>query len=104
MADSNILTPLPDDGTRGPRLEIDEFCLDNEITNLFLIALSSLQQKSLDPVDGKPNWINFYAVAGQADSLSVPNLVLMDLQVSMANPTKDGMRLENLLQVTATTL
>ena len=66
MADSNMLTPLPDDGTRGPRLEIDEFCLDNEMTNLFLIALSKLQQNSLDKVDEKPNWMNFYAIAGQS--------------------------------------
>lgn len=96
MADSGILTPLPDDGTRGARLEIDEFCLDNEMTNLFLIALSSLQQKSLDPVNGKPNWMNFYAIAGQVNSLSVKSPVLIHPKVSMANLTKDGMRLANL--------
>ena len=70
-----VVRPLPNPDTRGYRLEIDEFISNNEMTNLFLIALTRLQQKSLDTVliesnngGGKPseepNWANFYALGG----------------------------------------
>lgn len=67
MSDPNILTPLPSDGQhpRGPRLEIDEFVADNEMTNLFLIALWTMQQGSLTTSNGKPNWMNYYGIAGE---------------------------------------
>lgn len=76
---------LPNDGRRGLRLELDEFLQDNEMTNLFLVALSQMQQDSLVPVKlnkntGKkfdekedkeedsefaPNWMNYYGLAGK---------------------------------------
>lgn len=63
-----LLKPLPNDGTRGYRVEIDEFLEDNEMTNLFLIALHNLQTNSLEPVKDRnkkdiPNWLNYYAAA-----------------------------------------
>ncbi|KXT08107.1 hypothetical protein AC579_9209 [Pseudocercospora musae] len=65
MSDPNILTELPDDGRRGPRLEIDEFLQDNEMTNLFLIAFLNLHKDSVKKTDqGQPNWMNFHAIAG----------------------------------------
>jgi hypothetical protein len=73
--DSYVLTPLPEDGRRGYRVEIDEFVEDNEMTNLFLIALSNVQKDSLEAVkvsenkdsENKyiPNWLNYYAAAGK---------------------------------------
>lgn len=54
--------PLPDDGKRGYRLEIDEFMADNAMVNCFLLALLSLQQNSLKSVNGSPNWLNYYAL------------------------------------------
>ena len=65
MADDRyVLRPLPNkDGKRSYRLEIDEFIADNEMTNLFLIALSELQNDSLRLFDGKPDWLTYYAVA-----------------------------------------
>lgn len=62
---STLLTELPNDGTRGPRLEIDEFIGDNEVTNLFLLALAELQANPVAQVDGKANWTNFYGIAGE---------------------------------------
>ncbi|KAI9706216.1 MAG: hypothetical protein M1820_004977 [Bogoriella megaspora] len=63
-----LLTSLPNDGSRGYRVEIDEFVEDNAMTNLFLIALSNVQADSLQAVkDDKnndiPNWLNFYSAA-----------------------------------------
>lgn len=61
-----VLKPLPDDGRRGFRVEIDEFLSNNAMTNLFLIALRELQKKSLEPLkENDPNWLNFYALAGK---------------------------------------
>lgn len=57
-----VVKPLPNDGRRGYRLEIDEFMADNAMVNLFLLALRALQQNSLTEVDGKPNWLNHYAL------------------------------------------
>jgi hypothetical protein len=43
-----------------PRLEIDEFVLDKDVLNLFLLALLELQQKSYeDP------W-SWFQIAGQS--------------------------------------
>jgi hypothetical protein len=60
-----ILKPLTnEDGRRGYRLEIDEFLADNEMTNLFLIALAELQKDSLRLWNGKPDWLTYYSLAG----------------------------------------
>lgn len=65
MADDRyVLKPLTSEGGRGPRLEIDEFLSDNEMTNLFLIALGEMQKDSLRKVNGKPDWLTFYSLAG----------------------------------------
>lgn len=48
------------DGNIVPRLEIDEFALDRDMTNLFLLALESLQVK--DPRDP---W-SWFQIAGQS--------------------------------------
>lgn len=66
MADERyILKPLTnEDGRRGYRLEIDEFLADNEMTNLFLIALAELQKDSLRLWNGKPDWLTYYSLAG----------------------------------------
>ena len=59
------LKPLTnEDGKRIYRLEIDEFLADNEMTNLFLIALMEVQKDSLRLWDGKPDWLTYYSVAG----------------------------------------
>ena len=52
------------DPKRGYRLEIDEFLADNEVTNLFLIALAEIQKNSLKLWNGKPDWLTYYSVAG----------------------------------------
>ena len=61
------LKPLTnEDGKRIYRLEIDEFLADNEMTNLFLVALAELQKNSLkfwDPTK-EPDWLTYYSVAG----------------------------------------
>lgn len=71
LEDQYLVKPMPNESTRGYRMEIDEFVEDNELTNLFLIALSNLQKNSLEPIkdaQGKdiPNWVNFYAAAGMS--------------------------------------
>lgn len=53
---------LTDDGGRDPRLEIDEFLLDNDMSNLFLLALSVMMKDSLKPVNGGMNLLNYYAM------------------------------------------
>ena len=63
------LKPLENDGKRMYKLEIDEFIADNEMTNLFLIALAELQKNSLRFwLDGhdekKPDWLTYYSLAG----------------------------------------
>ena len=59
-----VLKALPDDGTRGYRVELDEFMADNDMVNLFLIALRAMQLNSLEPTDkGKMNLLKFYALA-----------------------------------------
>lgn len=45
-------------------MEIDEFLADNEMTNLFLIALAELQKDSLRLWNGKPDWLTYYSLAG----------------------------------------
>lgn len=60
-------------------MELDEFLQDNAMANLFLIAVSNMQQNSLEPLrdekgelvkdeNGKlvPNWWNFYGLAGKS--------------------------------------
>lgn len=62
-----ILKPLTnEDGRRGYRMEIDEFLADNEMTNLFLVALAELQKNSLRlwKGTGKPDWLTYYSLAG----------------------------------------
>ena len=76
-----LLTPLPNASTRGYRVEIDEFVEDNEMTNLFLIALSNLQQNSLEPVtdpegNNIPNWLNYYAAACKSSVFPQSGLTL----------------------------
>lgn len=47
------------------RKEIDEFIDDNDMTNLFLIALSEMQQE--DPErkkDKNEDWWTYYSLAG----------------------------------------
>tara|TARA_R110002003_G_scaffold2062_2_gene23939 strand:+ start:4398 stop:4802 length:405 start_codon:yes stop_codon:yes gene_type:complete len=61
---SFALEPLGNDnGARGPRLEIDEFLMDNDMSNLFLQALRNLQLDSLKEVDGGMNLLNHYALS-----------------------------------------
>lgn len=77
MSNPYAVGALPDDGTRGYRVEIDEFVENNEMTNLFLIALSNLQKGSLNPVKDSrnndiPNWLNFYAAACESSFLGFP--------------------------------
>ncbi len=66
-----VVKPLPQFNgiTRGNRLEIDEFIADNEMTNLFMLALAAMQKKSLEETDGKPNWMKYYALSGISDGL-----------------------------------
>jgi tyrosinase len=64
--DRYLVKPLPnEDGKRLYRLEIDEFLQNNEMTNLFLIALAALQKDSLRQLDNKePDWLTYYNLAG----------------------------------------
>ena len=65
--DRYTLKPLTnEDGKRIYRLEIDEFLADNEMTNLFLIALAELQKDSLKLWNAtkEPDWLTYYSVAG----------------------------------------
>ena len=69
MADERyILKPITNidgkDSKRGYRLEIDEFLADNEVTNLFLIALAEMQENGLKLWNGKPDWLTYYSIAG----------------------------------------
>ena len=69
MADQRyILKPITNidgkDPKRGYRLEIDEFLADNEVTNLFLIALAEIQKNSLKHWEGDADWLTYYSVAG----------------------------------------
>ena len=74
MADDRyVLKPLTnDDGKRGYRLEIDEFLGDNEMANLFLIALAEIQTNSLRQYQGKPDWLTYYSLAGLFSCVFVP--------------------------------
>ncbi|KAF2116017.1 common central domain of tyrosinase-domain-containing protein [Lophiotrema nucula] len=58
-----VLEPLKDDGLRGPRLEIDELLIDNDLANLFLQALRNIQLNSLTEVNGGMNMFNHYALS-----------------------------------------
>ena len=65
-SDRYVLKPLTNEtGKRGYRLEIDEFLLDNEMTNLFLIALTEMQKNSLRFYkDNEPDWLTYYSLGG----------------------------------------
>ena len=76
MGDPNITRLLPADRRRGPRLEIDEFIGDNEMTNLFLIAMSNLQQNSYKLVNNKPVWTNWYGIGGKHGDPHKPESLL----------------------------
>lgn len=65
--DRHVLHPLVSgENGRGFRLEIDEFIADNEMTNLFLVALSEMQKNSLRTLDnGEPDWLTYYSLASK---------------------------------------
>ena len=46
------------------RKEIDEFIDDNDMTNLFLIALSEMQQEDPNKKAKNEDWSTYYSLAG----------------------------------------
>lgn len=89
MADERYtLKPLTnEDGKRIYRLEIDEFLADNEMTNLFLIALAELQKDSLRLWNREPDWLTYYSVAGLFSWLLF-RAILINLGIH-GNPTEE---------------
>ena len=52
-----------------PRLEIDEFALDKDVLNLFLIALINLQAKEYKNEDPEnPDYWSWFQIAGMYNS------------------------------------
>ena len=75
----NVIFPLPrpKDGLKAYRLEIDEFLADNAMTNLFLLALSTMQENSLKvPKTDEMNWWSFYSIAGMITGVLGPRAML----------------------------
>lgn len=44
---NNLVEPLGRDDSRGFRLEIDEFLINNRMTNLYLLALEAMQKEDV---------------------------------------------------------
>lgn len=64
QASPNSATMVPE--AAKIRKEIDEFIDDNDMTNLFLIALLEMQQedRKKKATDGTEDWWTFYSLAG----------------------------------------
>ena len=64
QASSNPIAMVPE--ATKTRKEIDEILDDNDMTNLFLIALSEMQQEDGEKrdVDKTEDWFTFYSLAG----------------------------------------
>ena len=63
QASPNPATMVPEAAKK--RKEIDEFIDDNDMTNLFLIALSEMQQEDPEKKkDRNEDWWTYYSLAG----------------------------------------
>lgn len=61
----NYVLPVVPDAARA-RVEIDEFLADNDMTNLYLLAMEAMQQehKENSAANGNEDWWTFYSLAG----------------------------------------
>ena len=51
------------------RLEIDEFIADNDMTNLFLLALAEMQTEDKSKGGKAEDWWTFYSLSGTHSSI-----------------------------------
>lgn len=62
----NFVAPIVPDASKA-RVEIEEFLADNEMTNLYLLALEALQKEDVNKSVAKKNedWWTFYSLSGK---------------------------------------
>lgn len=62
----NLVAPIVPDASKA-RVEIEEFLGDNEMTNLYLLALEALQKEDANKSVAKKNedWWTFYSLSGR---------------------------------------
>lgn len=62
----NFVAPIVPDASKA-RVEIEEFIGDNEMTNLYLLALEALQKEDANKSVAKRNedWWTFYSLSGK---------------------------------------
>ena len=61
QSDTQITSLVPEDIKK--RLEIDEFLGDNDMTNLFLLALSDLQKEAPEKAGKTEDWFTYYSLS-----------------------------------------
>ncbi len=66
VADDRVVVPITPEPSR-VRMEIDELLADNEMTNLYLLALEAMQTENAKNQD----WWTFYSLAGESPLLLV---------------------------------
>ena len=65
----NYVLPVVPDAAR-VRVEIDELLADNDMTNLYLLAMEAMQQEHSERsvANGNEDWWTFYSLAGRLAS------------------------------------
>ena len=65
----NYVLPIVPDAARA-RVEIEELLADNDMTNLYLLAMEAMQQEHSENsvVNGNEDWWTFYSLAGRLTS------------------------------------
>ena len=71
----NIVTGIEYSNTRA-RVEIDELLADNDLTNLYLLALEAMFKELPKQSNQKDDWWTFYSLSGRTpnSSLDVANV------------------------------
>ena len=69
-ASSHFISTVPD--AAKVRMEIDELVQDNDLTNLFLLALSAMQQEEMERPEGHPqDWWSYYSLSGDISQSNI---------------------------------
>lgn len=79
VENDKAVIPVTPDPSR-VRTEIDELLADNEMTNLYLLALEVIQTEDPKKAESKEDWWTFYSIAGETSvSMAISFQVLTRL-------------------------
>ena len=79
IKNGKVITPIVPDDSR-IRMEIDELLADNEMTNLFLLALEAMQTEDPEKSGDNEDWWTFYSLAGKFPSLTISLYLFLTVQ------------------------